>query len=167
MRRRTAKEAAMKTVNMAEVMAEVGQAIKFYGFEVSKKCGMDGADARQELMIAAWQSAQSYRKHTHECARKQWVMADISYKAKKIVFLQNRRKAVESRIYPKIFPLLSTVSPDHADSIISKIDMDDRIAGLNPVFRTMATLARTGMNRKEVGEAMGYNEGWISWKLKH
>jgi len=155
----------MKPVDMREVLTEVGRAVNAYGLQVSKKCGIEFDDAKQELMIAAWQSAEHYHPKKETCERKKYVMADIYFRSLRIVDRKRKHDKVESRLLPKIYPLLPTVSEDHSNAIIERISTDQDLKSMSPELKDIIDLARQGYTRSWIGKKLGYTSRWVQHRL--
>ena len=139
-----------KTVS--KILKDQKPAILYYTKKVTKECNMEWDDAQQELSITVWLSTVTYNRSQRNCELKKWVMTDLCFQALHLVKRKREADILESQALSKVWPLIRMLTPDHADSIIQSITINEILKSLPSRTRKMISMRSQGFKLWEIGD---------------
>lgn len=151
-------------MDMAELMNDVGVTIFYYSSKVAHMSTMEIEDARQELMITAWQSSEKYERIKPDMDRSKFIKVSIYYRSLRLMTQAQRRYNKDNN--PLMWPLFRAHSPNHADRIIEKMYIAQVLSTLTDKQKEIVVLRLAGYTQREIGNMINYSRPEVTRLLK-
>jgi RNA polymerase sigma factor (sigma-70 family) len=145
-----------------KILAGLKPAIAYFAWQATSKCHMDYQDAVQELNISAWMSILKYNEYQPQIKIDSWVKSNLHFKSLDMVneFYKKARRG------ERAMNLVKTEYPgfteDHADAIVNKIAIQQKMKRLPYRTQQVINLRTSGYLVKEIGVMLDLDRREVS-----